>query len=95
MNCWPFPVLEVMSYRTISLLTTDVKTRRLLGISRQIMEEALKSLNASPKILVRQSNTMWDILLATSDEVKALAGGILTTKSVRLQTKYLGTWKTK
>lgn len=37
---------------------------------------------------------MWDILLTTEDAVKSLAGNILTTKSVRLQTEYMGIRKT-
>lgn len=38
---------------------------------------------------------MWDILLATIEETKALAGSILTANLVRLQMEYLGTRKTK
>lgn len=59
------------------------------------MEEALKSLNLSPRILVRRSNAVWDIILVTSDEAKTLAGSINTTKSVRLQTEYLDTFYTR
>lgn len=57
-----------------------------MGISREIMEEVLKSLNIAPKVLARRSNTMLDILLATVKEAKILAGSILTSKLVRLQT---------
>lgn len=35
-------VLEATSRRTISLLTSDVNTRKLLGVSREAMEEVLK-----------------------------------------------------
>lgn len=38
---------------------------------------------------------MWGILLAISDEEKALTGSILTIKSVRLQIEYLGIKKTR
>lgn len=38
---------------------------------------------------------MWDILLATEGEAKKLSGSILTTKSVRFQTEYIGTRRTK
>lgn len=38
---------------------------------------------------------MRDILLHTINEAGVLAGSILTTKSVKLQMEYLGTWKTK
>lgn len=59
------------------------------------MEEAIKRLNIAVKILVRRSRAMWDILLASDDTAKSLVGNIMTTKSVRLQTEYLGTRKTK
>lgn len=88
-------VLEAVLTRTISLLTMDVKTRKLTGVSREIMEEALKNLNIASKVLTRKINTMLDILLTTVKETKTLAGSILTTKSVRLQTEYLDAWKMK
>lgn len=50
-SCSPFPIFETVSYKTITLLTTDIKTRRLIGVSRDVMEEAVKSLNIVPTIL--------------------------------------------
>lgn len=47
------------------------------------------------KILARKNKAMWPILLATEDQVKALADCILTTNLVRLQTEYLGTRQSK
>lgn len=88
-------LLEAVNIKTISLFTMDVKTSKPIGVNRDCMEEALKSLNIEAKVLARRSNAMWDILLATKDSAKALAGNILTTKSVRLQTEYLGTRKTR
>lgn len=88
-------VSKVVSYRTIPLLTTNLKTRKLAGVNRKIMEEALMSLSIAPKILARRSNATWDILLATITETKVLAEGILTTKPLRLQIEYLDTQKTK
>lgn len=68
-----------MATRTISLLTLDVKSRKLRGVIREVMEEAFKTLNIDPKVLAKRSHAMWDILLVT--------------KSVRLQTEYLDTRK--
>lgn len=59
------------------------------------MEEALKCLEIGPKILARKSNALWVILLATDEEAKQLAGSTLATKSVRLQTEYIGTRRKK
>lgn len=41
------------------------------------------------------SNALWDVLLATEEEAKMLAGRTLTTKTVRLQTEYMGTRQTE
>lgn len=79
--------LNAVTTMTISLLTTDVKTCKLVGVSREAIEEAFKSL-ARP-------NVMWDILLATKDEVNQIAGNILMTKAVWLQTEYMGTQRTR
>lgn len=79
--------MEVVTTRTIALLTTDVKTKIYC---RQQRDE-----NITAKMLARRSNAMWDILLAAGEAGKALAGNILTTKSIRLQTEYMDTRKTR
>lgn len=73
----------------------DVKTRKLIGVNREIVEEAIKSLNIGAKVLARRRRAMWDILLASEDSAKALTSSIMTTKSVRLQTEYLWNKKSK
>lgn len=40
--------LNAVTTRTISLLTSDVKTRKLIGVSRENIEEALKYLQIVP-----------------------------------------------
>lgn len=42
-------LLVGVNTKTISLLTTDVKTRRLIGGNRETMEEVLKTLKLMPK----------------------------------------------
>lgn len=84
-------VLKTVETRTISLLTVDIKTRKFIPVNREPMEEALKALNISAKVLARRSNACWDILLAIEEAAKALAGCTLTTKNMRLQTEYMGT----
>lgn len=87
--------LNAVMTRKISLLTSEVKSRKLIGVSREMMEEALKTLNVAPRMLARRSNALWDILLADEEEAKKLAGSILMTKNVRMQTEYMGTRKTR
>lgn len=40
--------------RTITLLTTDVKKRKLIGVSKELMAESLKSVSIRAKILVQR-----------------------------------------
>lgn len=58
-------VFEAVPYRTIYLLIMYMKIRRLISVSRAVMEKTLKSTSIVPKILAQRSNAMQDILLAT------------------------------
>lgn len=71
--------LEAVAIRTISLLTTDVKT--LIVVSRDNMEESLKCPSIAAKVLAKRSKAMWNILLGDKKAAEKLAGSILTTKS--------------
>lgn len=52
--------------KTISLLTTYLKTRKLIGVSRDIVKETLKILIVGAKILSKRMNIVWDNLLASN-----------------------------
>lgn len=57
-----FPeALEAVNTRIVSLQTNDVKSRELIGVSKETMEEALKTLNISPKVLARRTSAMWNV----------------------------------
>lgn len=86
---------ESVNTNTICLLTTVVKTHMLMDFNREIMEETLKSLNTGAKVYVRCSIAIWGIVLQKAEAAKSLAGDILTTKSVRIQTEYMRRRKTK
>lgn len=76
--------------RTVSLLATDVKTRKLVGVSRKVMEE-----EQSAKALRKKSNAVYDILMSSKEATEKLSGSIFTIKSMRMQTEYMSTWKIK
>lgn len=59
------------------------------------MVEVLKTLKIYPKVLARRTNALWDILLPTEQDAKQLAGNVLVSKNLKLQTEYLGTRRTK
>lgn len=48
--------MEAVNTRTIPLLITDVKSRNFIGFNREGMEEALKTLNISVKVLAKRNN---------------------------------------
>lgn len=87
--------LQAVNTRTISLPTSDIKTWKLIGVSREVMEDALKALQINPKMFERRTNALRDILLQTEDQAKKLASSVLNTNDLRLQTEYLGTRMTK
>lgn len=74
---------------------SPVKTWKLIGVSSESMEIALKSLQITSKVLTRRTNALWDLLLSTEQQAKELAGSILNTKHFRLQTEYMGSRRTK
>lgn len=86
---------NTINTRIIFLLTTDIKSWKLIGVNMETMEETLKILSIAPIILPKTSNAVWDILLATKQEAKQLAGSILTAKSMRLQMEYMSTQRTR
>lgn len=47
--------------------TIDVKSRKLIGVSSEVMEESLKNLGIRAKILASRSNAMWDIQMGTKE----------------------------
>lgn len=72
--------LGAVASRKISLITTDVKTRKLIGVSRKTLEEALRSLNIATNVLAKWNKSMWFILLA-SEEAAKLAWSVLAKKA--------------
>lgn len=46
-------------------------------------------------MLTKRSNAIRDILLASEEEIKELARSLLISKSVRIQTEYMGTLRTR
>lgn len=72
---------------------TNVKIQKLLTISRDTLEEAIKSLQIALKVVSKRSHTMWNILLSLLEGAKCLAGSVLMTKDVRLRTEYMSTHK--
>ena len=74
----------------LSFIGTDLRTRRLAGLKKEVFEELLKTAGIPGKYFFRRSFATWDVLLPTEDIAKKLATSNITTKYYRLQPEYRG-----
>ena len=87
----PIPELvEAVEPKTLSFVVTDLRTRRLADLKRELFEDVLKTAGIPGKYLYRRSFATWDVLLASEDIAKKPATDIITTKYFRLQSEYQG-----
>ena len=78
------PILELVEAvqpKTLSLIVTDIKTRRLAGLKKEKFEELLKAAGIPARYFCRRSFAIWDILLPSQELAMKLAGNSsITTK---------------
>ena len=80
----PIPdLVEAVEPKTLSFVVTDLKTRRLAGLKKEIFEEALKTAGIPGKNICSRSFATWDVLLPSEDLVKKLATNKISTKFFR------------
>ena len=88
----PIPELvEKLEPRIVSLVVTDLKTRRLVGIKKEGFEDLLRKAGVPCQYFCRSSFATWDVLLPSSDQAAKVASSNIMTKFFRLQPEYLGT----
>ena len=88
----PIPELvEKLTPRILSLVVSDLKTKKLVGLKRETFEELLKKAGIPCQYFCRKSFATWDVLLPTEDQAAKLAANNVTTKYFRLQPEYRGT----
>ena len=84
-------LVEAVQPKTLSLIVTDIKSRRLAGLKKDKFEELLKAAGIPDIYFCRRSFTTWDILLPSQKWSTKLAGNSnITTKHYRLQPEYMG-----
>lgn len=49
--------METVNPRTIFLVTTDIKTCKLIGMNRESMKETLETFKIGAQVMARRSNT--------------------------------------
>ena len=88
----PIPELvEKLTPRILSLVISDLKTKRLVGLKKETFEELLRKAGIPCQYFYRKSFATWDVLLPTEDQAAKFAASNITTKHFRLQPEYKGT----
>ena len=88
----PIPeIVEALEPRILSLVVSDIKTRRLVGLKKEAFEELLKKAGIPCQYFCRKSFATWDVLLPTEAEAAEAAKSNITTRFFRLQPEYKGT----
>ena len=88
----PIPeIVEKLTPRILSLVISDLKTKRLVGLKKETFEELLRKAGIPCQYFCRKSFATWDVLLSTEDQAAKAAASNITTKHFRLQPEYKGT----
>ena len=84
-------ILQRLEPRIVSLVVSDIKTRRLVGLKKESFEDLLRKAGVPCQYFCRRSFATWDVLLPSAEQAEKVASSNIMTKFFRLQPKYLGT----
>ena len=88
----PIPeIAEKITPRVLSLVVSDLKTKRLVGLTKDVFEELLRKAGIPCQYFCRKSFATWDVLLPTEKQAAKTAESDIITKHFRLQPEYKGT----
>ena len=88
----PIPeIAEKIAPRVLSLVVSDLKTKRLVGLTKDVFEELLRKAGIPCQYFCRKSFATWDVLLPTEKQAAKTAESDIITKHFRLQPEYKGT----
>ena len=88
----PIPeIVEKLTPRILSLVISDLKTKRLVGLNKETFEELLRKAGIPCQYFSRKSFATWDDLLPTEEQAAKVAANNIVTKHFRLQPEYKGT----
>ena len=88
----PIPeIVQKIEPRIVSLVVTDLKTRRLVGLKRESFEDILHTSGVPCQYFCRKSFATWDILMPTKEQAAKIAANNISTKFFRLQPEYMVT----
>ena len=90
----PIPeIAEKIAPRVLSLVVSDLKTKRLVGLTKEVFEELIRKAGIPCQYFCRKSFATWDVLLPTEKQAAKMAESDVITKHFRLQPEYKGTRK--
>ena len=88
----PIPeIADKITPRVLSLAISDLKTKRLVGLTKEVFEELLRKAGIPCQYFCRKSFATWDVLLPTEKQAAKTAETDIITKHFRLQPEYKGT----
>ena len=88
----PIPeIVEKITPRVLLLVVSDLKTKRLVGLSKDTFEELLRKAGIPCQYFCRKSFATWDVLLPREEQAAKAAANDVITKHFRLQPEYKGT----
>ena len=88
----PIPeIADRIAPRVLSLVVSDLKTKRLVGLTKEVFEELIRKAGIPCQYFCRKSFATWDVLLPTEKQAAKTAESDITTKHFRLQPEYKGT----
>ena len=88
----PFPkIFKALEPRILSLVVTDLKTRRLTGLRKDTFEEFILIAGIPCHYFCRCSFAIWDVLLPMEEQAAKIAGSKIMTKFFWLQLECMGT----
>ena len=88
----PIPeIVEKITPRILSLVVSDLKTKRLVGLKKETFEELLRKAGIPCQYFCRKSFATWDVLLPSEEQAAKAAANDIVTKHFKLQLEYKGT----
>ena len=88
----PIPeIVQQLEPRILSLVISDIKTKKLVGLKKETFEELLRKARIPYQYFCRKRFATWDVLFPTEEQAAETAKSNIMTKKFRLQPEYKGT----
>ena len=83
--------MQQLEPRILSLVISDIKTKKLVGLKKETFEELLRKGRIPCQYFCQKSFATWVFLLPTEEQAAKTAKSNIMTKNFRLQPEYKGT----